>query len=114
MQIQLTALALVLPAWFAPAASAAPFVQGIGPGPGAAADSKTSMFGEPLYVNGRRVTDDEIKLALIYGPGRPMLDMAKVWLIIETESPFVESAPKVFCATPGTPIMPFPSMEMRA
>src|SRR6188768_4168685 len=85
MQIQLTALALVLPAWFAPAASAAPFVQGIGPGPGAAADSKTSMFGEPLYVNGRRVTDDEIKLALIYGPCRPMLDLSKVGMIIEDE-----------------------------
>jgi hypothetical protein len=85
MQIQLTALALALPAWFAPAASAAPFVQGIGPGPGAATDSKTSMFGEPLYVNGRRVTDDEIKLALIYGPCRPMLDLSRVGLIIEDE-----------------------------
>src|SRR5258706_11791715 len=85
MQIQLTALALALPAWLAPTASAAPALQGVGPTPAAAADSKTSMFGQPLYVNGRRVTDDEIKLALIYGPCRPVLDLSKIGLIIEDE-----------------------------
>ena len=44
-----------------------------------------SEFGEPLFVNGRRVTDDEIKLALIYGPCRPKLDLSKVDLAIEIE-----------------------------
>ncbi len=85
MQIQSIAIALALTAWLAPTADAAPAFQGVGPTPGSAADSKTSMFGEPLYVNGRRVTDDEIKLALIYGPCRPVLDLSKIGVIIEDE-----------------------------
>lgn len=87
MQLPLLALGLVLPAWLAPSAAAAPapFLQQVGPTTSAAEDTKTSMFGEPLYVNGRRVTDDEIKLQLIYGPCRLMLDLAKVGMIIEDE-----------------------------
>ncbi len=46
---------------------------------------ETSIFGEPLFVNGRRVSDDEIKLALINGPCRPIVDLSKVGLIIEDE-----------------------------
>ncbi len=44
-----------------------------------------SIFGEPLFVNGRRVTDDEIKLALIYGPGRTVLKQREIDLMIEDE-----------------------------
>lgn len=84
MQTQFIAFALALPAWFGPAATAMP-VQGVGPATTAAQDTKTSIFGEPLYVNGKRVTDDEIKLALIYGPCRMMLDLSKVGMIIEDE-----------------------------
>ena len=85
MQIQFLALALAVPAWLAPAASATPAFQGVGPATSGAVDTKTSVFGEPLYVNGRRVTDDEIKLALIYGPCRLMLDLSKVGMLIEDE-----------------------------
>jgi len=67
-----------------PAQPAQP-AQGVGPSPTGAVDSKTSMFGEPLYVNGRRVSDDEIKLALIYGPCRMMVDLLKVGLLMEDE-----------------------------
>jgi hypothetical protein len=51
----------------------------------ASSKHETSIFGAPLFVNGRRVTDDEIKLALIYGPGRLRLDMIKTDLLIENE-----------------------------
>jgi hypothetical protein len=43
------------------------------------------MFGEPLYVNGRRVPDQEIQRYLIYGPCRLQLELYRVGLIIEDE-----------------------------
>jgi hypothetical protein len=46
---------------------------------------ETSIFGAPLFVNDQRVRDDEIKLALIYGPGRMALELRKIGLIIEEE-----------------------------
>jgi len=46
---------------------------------------ETSIFGAPLFVNEKRVSDDEIKLALIYGPCRLALDLRKTELVIEDE-----------------------------
>jgi hypothetical protein len=67
----------------------APQAPGVGPTPGGAAsapaDSKTSIFGEPLYVNGKRVSDDEIKLVLLYGPCRMMYELARINVVIEDE-----------------------------
>ena len=61
----------------------------VGPAPSAtkasAPDSKTSIFGEPLYVNGKRVPDDAIKLHLIFGPGKMMVELARVNVVIEDE-----------------------------
>lgn len=61
----------------------------VGPAPGvakpAAEDTKTSIFGEPLYVNGKRVSDDQIKLHLIYGPCKMMVELARVNVVIEDE-----------------------------
>jgi hypothetical protein len=61
----------------------------VGPAPKPAAatepDSKTSIFGEPLYVNGKRVPDNLIKLHLIYGPCKMMLELARVNVVIEDE-----------------------------
>ncbi len=85
MQLHILALGLALPAWFAPAVAAAPVPQAQGPSPMAVVDDKKSIFGEPLYVNGKRVTDDDIKIALIYGPCRLMLDLYKIGLIIDDE-----------------------------
>jgi hypothetical protein len=88
MQIQITLLALALQGWFAPSACAAPLLQGVGPGTTPAAVDKPedrALFGEPLFVNGRRVSYDQIKLALIYGPCRMMLDLSKVGMLIEDE-----------------------------
>ena len=48
-------------------------------------DDGKSMFGEPLYVNEKRVTDEDIKLWLIYGPCRLQLDMYKIGLILDDE-----------------------------
>jgi hypothetical protein len=48
-------------------------------------DSQTSIFGEPLYVNGKRVTDDQIKLFLIYGPCRTLFELARNAVVIEDE-----------------------------
>jgi len=50
----------------------------------AQADDK-SMFGEPLTVNGKRVSDRDIKLYLIYGPCSHMLELAKFNLVIEDQ-----------------------------
>ncbi|MFN0009272.1 MAG: hypothetical protein ACKVXR_15315 [Planctomycetota bacterium] len=51
----------------------------------AAPDTKTSIFGEPLYVNGKRVSDEQIKLQLIWGPCRMMVELARVNAVIEDE-----------------------------
>lgn len=54
-------------------------------GPELNADDGKSIFGKPLYVNGRRVTDNQIKLWLIYGPCRSMLESYRINLIIDEE-----------------------------
>jgi len=45
----------------------------------------TSEFGEPLFVNGKRITDNEIKRFLIYTVGRSQVAYRKIDLIIDDE-----------------------------
>lgn len=76
MLLPLLSFGLALGLGGAPQAGAAP----------SAADDGKSVFGKPLYVNGRRVTDNEIKQWIIYsGPCRPMLDDFKINLIVDEE-----------------------------
>ncbi len=49
------------------------------------APPEASIFGEPLFVNGKRVPDTEIQRFLIYGPCRLQFEMYRVGLIIEDE-----------------------------
>lgn len=51
----------------------------------AVVDSQSSIFGAPLYVNGKRISDDRIKLYLIYGPCKAIFDMARIGVIVEDE-----------------------------
>lgn len=67
----------------APNAPAAPMTQAAGPG--MTSDDGKSIFGKALYVNGRRVTDNQIKLWIIYGPCRSMLESYRINLIIDEE-----------------------------
>jgi hypothetical protein len=53
--------------------------------PPPATDDGKSSFGEPLVVNGKRVTDNQIKLYLIYGPGRPIFEIARTSVVIDDE-----------------------------
>lgn len=48
-------------------------------------DDGTSMFGEALYVNGRRITDMEIKRFLCYGKGRNALEARKLGTLMQQE-----------------------------
>src|SRR5204862_6573671 len=47
--------------------------------------AETSEFGEPLFVNGKRITDNAIKRHLISGPCRWRMEMSKFTLIIDDE-----------------------------
>src|SRR5207249_199652 len=51
---------------------------------GSSAD-ESAPFGTPLVINGKRVSDNDIKRYLIYGPCRLMLEMYRVSLIIDDE-----------------------------
>jgi hypothetical protein len=68
----------------APAAAQAPAATAA-PAKSAPADTKTSIFGEPLYVNGKRVSDQDIKVYLMYGPARLMLEMYKIGVIVDDQ-----------------------------
>jgi hypothetical protein len=65
--------------------SAAPAVYAQDVGPALEAGSTTSLFGQPLVVNGQRVPDIELQRFLIYGAGRLQVEMQRVALIIEDE-----------------------------
>lgn len=55
-------------------------------GPGATATAEeTSIFGQPIFVDGQRVTDNEIKRTIIYGPRPLIYETYRVGLIIEEE-----------------------------
>lgn len=47
--------------------------------------AETSEFGAPLIVNGVRVSDLEIKRALVYGPGRNALEARKLQVLMDHE-----------------------------
>ncbi len=66
----------------APLLFALPFTTGADTAPAAV---ESSIFGEPLYVNGTRISDAEIQRYLIYGPCRLQLELFRVGLIIEDE-----------------------------
>lgn len=51
----------------------------------AATPAETSEFGQPLSVNGKRITDNDIKRFLIYGPCRGKMEMHKLLMIIDDE-----------------------------
>jgi len=51
----------------------------------AATNGAKSEFGSPLVVNGERIPDAEIKRALVYGPGRALLDVRKIEILMEQE-----------------------------
>ncbi|MFN0241871.1 MAG: hypothetical protein ACKVWV_03180 [Planctomycetota bacterium] len=51
----------------------------------APAQAETSIFGAPLFVNGRRITDDEIKLYLIHGPYKLAFELNRIGLVIQEE-----------------------------
>jgi hypothetical protein len=57
---------------------------GTTPPPPETGDGK-SIFGDPLIVDGKRVTDNQIKLYLIFGVGRPMFELARTSVVIEDE-----------------------------
>lgn len=67
------------------AACQGPTVGPVPPSKPAAEDSRTSIFGEPLYVNGKRITDNQIKLFLVYGPCKAVFEMARIGVILEDE-----------------------------
>lgn len=78
----------------APAPAAQPPIQPVHPAAQAPQAATTpppetndgkSMFGEPLFVDGKRVTDNQIKLYLIFGVGRPMFELARTSVVIEDE-----------------------------
>lgn len=48
-------------------------------------DDGASIFGEPLFVNGRRITDMEIKRFLCYGKGRNALESRRLGLLMQQE-----------------------------
>lgn len=49
------------------------------------ADDGNSIFGEPLYVNGTRITDMEIKRFLCYGKGRNALEARRLATLMQQE-----------------------------
>lgn len=48
-------------------------------------DDGTSIFGEPLYVDGERITDEEIQATLCYGKGRNALEARKLGVLMQQE-----------------------------
>lgn len=77
-------------------------------------DDAKSIFGEPLFVNGRRVTDNQIKLWIMYGPWRSVLESYRISLIIDEE--FKRRAEEFALARAAEveKEKPFPSPEERA
>lgn len=53
--------------------------------PGPAANDESSIFGEPLYVGAKRITDMEIKRFLCYGKGRNALEARKLGTLMQQE-----------------------------
>ena len=49
------------------------------------ASAESSEFGEPVIVNGQRISDLEIKRYLIYGPGQTILETERLGILIDKE-----------------------------
>ncbi|MEM6675825.1 MAG: peptidylprolyl isomerase [Planctomycetota bacterium] len=77
----LTLPLLAAAAPLAAAASAAPATLE----PIASATLQESEFGEPVFVNGVRISDMAIKRFLVYGPGRNGLDARKLQILMDHE-----------------------------
>ncbi len=75
-------LALVAPVWAqeAEAPAAAPVEMAV-----QAADESGSVFGEPVFVNGKRISDTAIKRFLCYGKGRNGLESLRLGLLMDQE-----------------------------
>lgn len=72
----------------APLAVSAAFARPIPQAPVEAATTapaQASVFGEPLVVNGVRISDMAIKRFLVYGPGRNALDARKLQILMDHE-----------------------------
>jgi hypothetical protein len=69
---------------------------------------RAPLAGERLLERGDR------SARLSRGETKQMLASLEAWLIIDTECPACDSAVKARPATPGTPIMPPPSIETSA
>ena len=54
----------------------------------AGVDDGTSIFGEPLYVNGKRISDLAIKRYLCYGKGSNGLAARKLQILIDAEKDY--------------------------
>ncbi len=54
-------------------------------GPAARQDQTTSIFGEPLIVNGHHITDLEIKSFLCYGKGNRAIEARQLGLLMDQE-----------------------------
>ncbi|MDF1836705.1 MAG: hypothetical protein P1V35_02450 [Planctomycetota bacterium] len=78
----LAPLALVAPIWAQDGeAPAAAVVEDVAE----ATDASSSEFGEPLFVNGKRITDTAIKRFLCYGKGRNGLESLRLGLLMDQE-----------------------------
>ncbi|MCP5022092.1 MAG: peptidyl-prolyl cis-trans isomerase [bacterium] len=75
-------LLLVAPIWAqdAGATAATPVDEAV-----SASDEQTSIFGEPLIVNGTRISDTAIKRFLCYGKGRNGLESLRLGLLMDQE-----------------------------
>jgi hypothetical protein len=91
-----------------------PLLLGLALLPCASSKPQSSTFGPPLFVNGKRVSDDDIKLALIYGPCRLELEMAKIGVIIEAEIAHQTNDRAEAEVAQQEKLVPFKSPEVRA
>lgn len=76
----LAALTVAPPSHALHAATGTPLATHLVPGP-----AQDSEFGEPLTVNGKRISDMAIKRYLVYGPGKLALDARKLQILMDHE-----------------------------
>ncbi|QDV05665.1 hypothetical protein Poly30_11640 [Planctomycetes bacterium Poly30] len=80
----LAAPAVIAPLALLPTPLAAAAVS-LGFANGSPATAQESEFGEPVTVNGVRISDMAIKRFLVYGPGRNALDARKLQILMDHE-----------------------------
>ena len=89
--ILITSLLTSLPALQEGAAPAAPAEPTVEISQERSTGSDSSEFGEPVYVNGRRISDLAIKRFLVYGPGRTSLESRRLRALMDQEVAIRES-----------------------